>query len=115
MQQDYNHNSYILKNTDNAGYDIYQEDADRTNKGIECTAILSAANLLKFISINSTLDLLFPVNSEENYHLENENRINLKILRNVSLDIKLNIAYDRQVKPWVVYDSSSFLRLSLYY
>jgi len=115
MQQDYNHNSYILKSTNDAGYDIYQEDADRTNKGIECTAILSAANLLKFISINSTLDLLFPVNSEENYHLENENRINLKILRNVSLDIKLNIAYDRQVKPWVVYDSSSFLRLSLYY
>jgi hypothetical protein len=29
--------------------------------------------------------------------------------------MKLNIKYDRAVKDWMVYDTSSNLRLSLYY
>lgn len=117
LQQDYNQDSFRYKTTDNlTGFEYYQKDADRSTRGIESTVILSAANILKFISINSTLDVLFPLNvHDQDYHWENENRINLRIYRNISLDIKLNVTYDKQIKPWVVYDTSSFLRLSLYY
>lgn len=122
-QQDFNNNSYryvYSGDRDYDGtmrrYDFYREDPDRSSKGLESTVILSAINLLKFFSINSTLDVLFPMGTPENtYRLENENRFNIRVYRNVSLDIKLNIQYDKEKKPWVVYDTSSFLRLSLFY
>jgi len=52
---------------------------------------------------------------DKNYRLENENRLNFRLFRNISIDAKLNIQYDEQQKPWVVYDYSTFLRLSLFY
>lgn len=122
-QQDFNDNSYRYTYSGDRDfdgtlrrYDFYREDPDRTTKGLESTVILSAINLLNFFSINSTLDVLFPMGTPENtYRLENENRFNIRVYRNVSLDIKLNIQYDKEKKPWVVYDTSSFLRLSLFY
>ncbi len=115
-QQDFNNDSYILLSTSSSGVNTYQEEPDRFSKGIESTVILSAINLLKFLSVNSTLDVLFPMNAtESNYRLENENRLNIRLYRNISMDIKMNIQYDKVVKPWVVYDYSSFLRISLFY
>jgi len=118
-QQDNNHLSYAYTGQTTSNglvWDIYTQDKDRTSKGIESTVILSAMNLLKFCSINSTLDMLFPMGEEaENYRLDNENRINFKIYRNISLDVKLNLQYDKSVKDWVVYDYTSYLRLSLFY
>jgi hypothetical protein len=122
-QQDFNRESYTYLNSGDRTldgvirrYEIYQEDPDRSSKGLESTVILSVINLLKFLSINSTLDVLFPMNDiENNYRLENENRINIRVYRNISMDIKMNIQYDKVKKPWVVYDYSSFLRISLFY
>ena len=120
-QQDYNNDSYTFISEVPATatmpkHDVYQEDLDRNSKGIESTVILSANNILKFISINSTLDVLFPMNaSESNYRLENENILNIRLYRNVSMDVNVNIQYDKVKKPWVVYDGSSFLRISLFY
>jgi len=122
-QQDYNQFSYLYSHSADATfddvtltYDYYTEEADRSSKGIESTVILSAINLLRFLSINSTLDVLFPMGvADKTYLLENENRLNFRLFRNVSIDAKINIQYDKQQKPWVVYDYSSFLRLSLFY
>ncbi len=122
-QQDYNQFSYLYSHSADAtyddvtlNYDYYTEEADRSSKGIESTVILSAINLFRFLSINSTLDVLFPMGvDDKNYRLENENRLNFRLFRNISIDAKLNIQYDEQQKPWVVYDYSTFLRLSLFY
>lgn len=114
-QQDFNRDSYTLVSSVN-NMNTYQEDPDRFSKGIESTVILSAMNMLKFLSVNSTLEVLFPMNNiESNYRLENENRINVRLYRNISMDIKMNIQYDKAKKPWVVYNYLSFLRVSLFY
>lgn len=122
-QQDINNRSYVYKNSSNEvidgvsySFDNYEEEADRISKGIESTVILSAVNLLRVFTINSTLDVLFPMSTaESSYRLENENRLNIRLFRNISIDMKMNIQYDKEIKPWVVYDYSSFLRLSLFY
>jgi hypothetical protein len=52
---------------------------------------------------------------DHTYRLENENRISFKLFRNISLDVKFNTFYDEAEKPWMVYDYTTFLRLSLFY
>lgn len=120
-QQDYNNNSYIFVSEVPATatmpkHDVYKEDVDLFSKGIESTIILSANNIFKFFSLNSTLDVLFPMNAaESNYRLDNDNSLNIRLYRNISIDVNVNIKYDKVKKPWVVYDGSSFLRVSLFY
>jgi hypothetical protein len=121
--QDYNKKSYVFDKTvagslDGIDYEFekYKEEPNSSSKGIESTIILSALNLMKFISINSTLDVLFRMGvPDHSYSLENENRINFRLFRNISLDVKFNISYDESKKPWTVYDYTTFLRLSLFY
>ena len=121
--QDYNKNSYVFDKTvagslDGIDYEFekYKEEPNSSSKGIESTIILSALNLMKFISINSTVDVLFRMGvPDHSYSLENENRINFRLFRNISLDVKFNISYDESKKPWTVYDYTTFLRLSLFY
>jgi len=105
------------QNTDYAKtYDIYREQPNQTFHGLESTLVLSAVNIFNFIRVNSSLDLLFPLSLEDrSVRLENENRINFRIYRNISLDLRLNIQYDRSQKDWVVYNYGSYLRLSLFY
>ncbi|OQC05036.1 MAG: hypothetical protein BWX76_00888 [Candidatus Cloacimonetes bacterium ADurb.Bin089] len=119
--QDYNKNSYVFDKTmddpqTGLSFERYKEEPNSSSKGIESTIILSALNLLKFISINSTLDVLFRMGvPDHSYSLENENRINFRLFRNISVDVKFNISYDETKKPWTVYDYTTFLRLSLFY
>jgi len=122
-QQDYNKLNYVYTGSDTlthlgvtGQYDFYDEELDRNSKGLESTLILSATNLLKFLSINSTVDVLFPMPTEDNYYLlTNENRMNFRIYRNLSIDVKLKANYDKKSKPWVVYEYGSYLQLSLFY
>jgi len=122
-QQDYNQRSFVVSDSVSLAkdgvattYDYYVEQIDRRSRGLESTVILSVMNLLNFLSINSSVDVLFPMGLEEkDYLLKNENSLNIRIYRNLSVDMKLNIKYDRAVKDWMVYDTSSNLRLSLYY
>ena len=51
--------------------------------------------------------------SEAKY--ESENRVNIKLLRNISIDIRANLIYDKSTKDYLLYDYSSYLRLSLFY
>jgi len=119
--QDYNTSSYVFDKTivdtqTGLSYDRYIEEPNSSSKGIESTIIFSALNLLKFVSINSTLDVLFRMGvPDHTYRLENENRISFKLFRNISLDVKFNTFYDEAEKPWMVYDYTTFLRLSLFY
>lgn len=118
-QQDINHRSFGLTNTSVEGgltWDNYHENSDSYAKGIESTLILSAVNVLRFLSINSTVDVLFPVEEGEvKPRFDNENRINFRIYRNISIDLRVNLKYDENINPWLVYDYSTFLRMSLFY
>ncbi len=119
-QQRLNHRSLSLNRSDyeDGGllYDVYSESVDQYDRGIETTLVFSAVNVLNFFSINSTVDALFPIReSIVMPRIESENRINFRIYRNVSMDFRVNLTYDEAVKDWLVYDYSTYLRMSLFY
>ncbi len=118
-QQNLNHRSLSFNHDDNQSgvvYDVYSEAEDKYDRGIETTLILSAVNLMNFFSINSTFDALFPIQqSSVMPRIENENRINFRLYRNISMDFRINLMYDESVKDWLVYDYSTYLRMSLFY
>lgn len=118
-QQDLNNGSFSFKESiDDGGkrYDIFVENEDKFDRGIEATLIFSTVNILNFVSLNSTVDALIPIDEGMVMpRIENENRFNIRIYRNVSLDLKLNLHYDESAKPWWIYDYSTFLRMSLFY
>lgn len=122
-QQEINNGNYVFSETgpsqvpeDITKYDIYHEKPNLSFHGIESTLVLSAVNILNFMRINSSFDMLFPFSSEDHSaRFESENRINFRIYRNISLDLRLNVQYDKSQKDWVVYDYGTYLRLSLFY
>lgn len=120
-QQEFNRRSfkYICdceQLPDDLVYEVYREAADKSDKGIESTIIFSAQNLFKFLSVNSAFDVLFPMGAEASEaKYESENRVNIKLLRNISIDIRANLIYDKSTKDYLLYDYSSYLRLSLFY
>ncbi|MEF3695332.1 MAG: ABC-type transport auxiliary lipoprotein family protein [Candidatus Cloacimonadota bacterium] len=121
-QQDLNRRSFTFERVsyalnDTLEYDIYREDDDNIATGIESTFIFSALNLLNLFSINSTFDVLFPMigDKDNKVKFESDNRLNIRLFRNISLDLKANIRYDAANNDYMLYDYSSFLRLSLFY
>ena len=122
-QQEINHRSFSFNHTGSSGiagdslsYDFYLENPNYYYDGIESTLVFSAMNIFNFLRVNSTLDVLFPFGgSGQSARLESENRFNLRLFRNISLDLKLNVLYDESQQDWVVYDYGSFLRVSLFY
>jgi len=118
-QQDLNRRSYTgisSINEEGIPYEVYQENPDKHSKGLESIMIFSAGNILNFLSVNSIFEALFPFdNMNTKPRFENENTINFRIYRNISMDVELNLSYDEAVKKWLIYDYSSTLRLSLFY
>ncbi|HNX36793.1 MAG TPA: ABC-type transport auxiliary lipoprotein family protein [Candidatus Cloacimonadota bacterium] len=120
-QQEFNNDAYTFESeyvnpADSLNYLIYREGKNTLTKGLESTMIFSAQNIFRFLSINSTFDVLFPIGKEaSDAKYESDNRINFRILRNISIDIRANLIFDKEIKDYILYDYSSFLRLSLFY
>ncbi len=123
-KQDYQKSVYSYADTvtyDGELYEVYRENPSKVERGFESTIIFSAFSLFKFISINSTFDVLFPKNKvDDTAKYYNENLINIKLFRNISLDIKANAKYDKSPndfiqKDYIQTDYSAFLRVSMYY
>ncbi len=119
-QQEYKQLSYILDRSNisynGLNYDAYKQEADLITSGYESTLIFSALNVFNAFSMTSTLDVLFPRDTDDKEpKFVSENRFNIRLFRNVSLDVKADIKYDKANKEYITYDYSSFLRLSLYY
>ena len=104
------------KTIDDITYDVFNEAEDRYDRGIEATLIFSAVNIMNFLSLNSTVDALFPFSqSGMKPSIDNENRINFRIYRNISIDASVNFLYDRTIRDWLTYNYSAYLRMSLFY
>ncbi len=114
-KQEYHRRNFSYAGTQ-GNYDVYREKEDIITRGVESTLILSLMNLFKHFTVNSTFDVLFPMETKDrNVKVENENRINIRLLRNVSIDLKANLKYDQAFKEYLIFDFSSFVRLSLFY
>lgn len=118
-QQDYENSVYSYiesKPINNIIYDFYMEIPSIDTQGFETSVLVNLTNLLSIFSLTSTLDVLFPMGKNDKSAIfDNENLINIKLLRNVSMDIKANIKYNKALRDYVLMDYSAFLRLSLFY
>lgn len=118
-QQDYENSVYFYAGDviiDGVRYDLYKENQTSEAKGIETSVLLNAVNVLRILSITSTLDVLFPMGQgDKATKFDNENIINIKLYRNISLDIKAKVKYNKALRDYVLMDYSTFLRLSVYY
>jgi ABC-type uncharacterized transport system auxiliary subunit len=97
-------------------YQVYKENHTTSARGFESSIIITAFSLFDHVSVNSTFDVLFPKdNTDTAVKYTNENLFNVKLFRNVSIDIKANAKYDKAIKDYIMTDYSAFLRVSLYY
>lgn len=123
-QQDFDKHSYTLLHSnvhsqvpgDTLRYDIYNGSCDNYSSGIESTLVLSAINILKFLTINSSVDVLFPMDKDDySPRFESETRFNIKLYRNISMDFSVLLEYDKARHDWLVYKYNTYLRLSIFY
>ena len=101
---------------DSVLYDLYHETPSSDTQGLETTVLVNITNLLNFLNISSNLDVLFPMGvTDKSTKYEFENLLNIKLFRNISIDFKANIKYNKVLRDYIQTDYSAFLRLSLYY
>jgi hypothetical protein len=118
-QQDYQNSvySYVRGDTLNGVYyNFYKEIPSSDTQGFETSVLINITNLLNIFSLTSTLDVLFPMGKDDKTtKFGNENLLNIKLYRNISMDVKANVKYNKVERDYVLLDYSAFLRLSLYY
>jgi ABC-type uncharacterized transport system auxiliary subunit len=118
-RQDYQKEVFSYKGevtVNDTTYKVFEENPTTTSRGFESTAIFSALNLLDFISINSTFDVLFPRrNGKVETQYYNENLINIRLYRNISLDLRAEAEYDKAKADYILTKYNAFLRISMYY
>jgi ABC-type uncharacterized transport system auxiliary subunit len=123
MQQEFSKNVYnyistiSLPNSSQgpADFDQYKEVKSSYPRGIE-TSIISSF-LLPFLNmgITSTADFLFPLQKGQSMTMDIENIITVNLVRNVSLDIRLDLSYDKRLQNYVIQDYRTYLRVSWFY
>jgi ABC-type uncharacterized transport system auxiliary subunit len=118
-QQDYENSVYYFVKSqmlNNESFDIYQENPSSKTQGLENSVVIGINNLFKFINISSTTDVLFPIGAKDkSTKFDSESLFNIKLYRNISMDIKTKVKYNKALRDYVQTDYSAFLRLSLYY
>ncbi len=118
-QQDYENSVYYYVRTVNQGdlvYDLYHENPTALTQGLESSVVISINNLLKIFNLTSTMDVLFPMGAVDKSTIyDNENLVNIRLYRNISLDFKTKTSYNQALRDYVQTDYSAFLRLSVYY
>ncbi|MFO7660508.1 MAG: DUF481 domain-containing protein [Candidatus Cloacimonadaceae bacterium] len=118
-QQDYQKSVYSFAGKDTIGggiYEVYKENPDITARGFESSLIFAAYNLLNIISVNSTFDFLFPIeDGKVETQYSNENLINIRLFRNISLDLRAKAEYNKDKADYILTQFNAFMRVSLYY
>lgn len=112
--QTYN-KEFLVYDTDVDGFRVYNKLADTSTKGI-ATSIVGNVNIPQIrLSWSSTADLLIPLQGEQKPTFEFINVFNIKLIRNVSWDLRFDVNYNETVKDYFVYRTSSFIRLSYFF
>ncbi len=118
-QQDYYDDYLVLEAADveieGVSYDQYREVNDLSKKGLE-TSLITNIKIPKLrVSWSSTADLLIPLEKDSDFVFDFDNIFNIKLVSNVSWDVRFNLSYDTAIKDYMVLTSSSFIRLSYFF
>jgi ABC-type uncharacterized transport system auxiliary subunit len=122
-QQVFSKNTYTLTrtvtDTTSTGelrvFQVFDESPSVYSRGIESSLISTLQFPSIRMSLTSSADFLFPLEKGKATTMRFENIVSFSIIRNVSLDFRINLTYDKTIKDYLVQDYRSYLRVSWFY
>jgi hypothetical protein len=116
MQQDLSNDVYRFVEEDSVGteyYRIYREIKSTYKEGIE-VSILANIHAPYNISYNTTLDVLIPFGKDVSETYKWENTFTIRLIRQLALDYKINLLYDKDRRDYTEIVHNVFLRLTYF-
>lgn len=116
LRQDFNNNVYSYESQvteDSLSYDLYKENESLYQEGMEFS-LVSSFQLPYRVILTSNADILFPFDKKEALNIEWENIFNIKLIRQLSVDYKVDLQYNKDNKDYVVFDQTLYLRLTYF-
>ncbi|MCD6181023.1 MAG: DUF481 domain-containing protein [Candidatus Cloacimonetes bacterium] len=92
-------------------YRIYKELESTDKLGTEMS-LVGNFKVLKNLTYSTTADVLFPFNKEDDVTIEWENSFNMKLVKHISLDYKLNLR--KTGDSSIIRDDTLFLRVTYF-
>lgn len=115
MRQDFNNEVYSLDGTSSVvngvTYQNYKEFESLFSEGLEFS-IVSNIKLYQNVTYSSNFDALFPFDNGKSNSFDLENLINIKLLKYISFDYKLNLRYNKDVTDYTTLYHNFFLRFT---
>ena len=118
IRQDINNNFYDLTSTETINdieHRIYTEQKSESTTGTE-VSVVGNFQLPFNMTYSTNADFLFPFSKIDNYTMEWENVINLKLFKYISLDYKLKLEnkIPETGNEYIVEKHSLFLRVTYF-
>ncbi len=122
MRQDIYKNVYRYEGTETRvdedtgeeeSYEQYQEIESSYREGTELS-LLANLHLPYNISYSTTADVLIPFASSESTSYNWENIFSIRLIRQVSIDYKINLVYNKDVRDYAEILHNVFLRLTYF-
>ncbi|PID29364.1 MAG: hypothetical protein CSB55_01940 [Candidatus Cloacimonadota bacterium] len=121
MRQNYTENELVYSGNiveDGTEYQVYSEKKDEEASGIEISMV-SNFQLPFDITLDSNADILIPFENGKSASWDWENILNIKLIKHVSIDYKLDLSYSDESNTensndYIVQNHSVFLRLSYF-
>lgn len=122
MRQDIYRNVYRYEGTktkinedtgEEETFERYQEIESSYREGTEMS-LLANIHLPYNISYSTTADILIPFASSESVSYNWENIFSVRLIRQVSIDYKLNLAYNKDVRDYTEVLHNTFIRLTYF-
>jgi uncharacterized lipoprotein YmbA len=98
---------------DGVDYAVYQEIDSSYKEGTEIS-ILANIHTPFNVSYNTTADVLIPFDSNDSNSYNWENTFTIRIIRQMAIDYKLNIAYNKDLRDYTEIQHNVFLRLTYF-
>ncbi|MFA5499392.1 MAG: DUF481 domain-containing protein [Candidatus Cloacimonadia bacterium] len=113
MRQDLYKNVYRFVEVDADNIHHYQEIDSNFKEGIEIS-VLANFHTPYNISYNTTADILVPFDKSESNTYNWENIFTVRFIRQLALDYKVNLSYNKDIKSWTDINHNVFVRLSYF-
>ncbi len=115
MQQDVMRDVYQFVEEDTVGIEhrVYREIESTYKEGVELS-VLANVHTPYNISYNTTLDVLIPFDKNVSNTYRWENTLTIRLIRQLALDYKINVLYDRDRRDYTEVLHNVFLRLTYF-
>ncbi len=115
LRHDQNHEYYILDNQVGDRY-TFKELKSTRQMGFESSLYgnipIPLPHTNSRLNWTTNFDLLKPIDNYSSVNMDWENSLNLPLYKNISLEYRMNMSYNKDVKDYVVVDGTTFIRFT---